>query len=331
MTNSNLLGPWIRRFLTQHLIGARNLSPNTQSSYRDTLVLLLPFAAAKGGVPIDKLSTEHVTAETVRLFLHYLEAERKCCIATRNQRLVVLHALARFIARYSPEHIVWCTEICNVPIKKTTHSEISYLEKHELDALLDAPDRNKAQGARDYALLLFLYNTGARASEAAHVTIGDLELGRSQSVKILGKGNKIRYCPLWLLTCRTIEPLIARREPHERVFLNRRRQPITRFGVHAVVKRYVSKAASKVPSLRAKSVSVHSVRHTCAVHLLRAGVDINTIRAWLGHVSLDTTNIYAQVDLEMRARALAHCEILAVVPQKDWQNNPNLMEFLKSL
>lgn len=331
MASSNPLGPWIRRFLLQYLVGVRNLSLNTQASYRDTLVQLLPFAAERQGLSVDRLSIDQLTPDLIRLFLLHIEEARKCSVATRNQRLAAIHALARFIASGSPEHLCWCTEICSVPFKKSTKPGMCYLEKHELDALLDAPDRNSAQGARDYALLLFLYNTGARASEAAQLTIGDLELGHSPSVRIIGKGRKIRQCPLWLLTCRTLEPLVARRNISEQVFLNRRKQAITRFGIHALVKRYASKAAAKVPSIKKKSISSHSIRHTCAVHLLRAGVDLNTIRAWLGHASLDTTNIYAEVDLEMKTRALAHCEILTKIEKKNWQENPELMAFLKAL
>jgi site-specific recombinase XerD len=209
---------------------------------------------------------------------------------------------------------------------------MNYLEKHEMDALLDAPDRSSIQGSRDYAMLLFLYNTGARADEVAQTKIGDLQLGKSPAVKITGKGNKIRHCPLWLLTANVLEPLTTRRSLTEPVFLNCRKQPITRFGVHALVKRYVKKAATKAPSIASKRVSAHTVRHSTAVHLLRAGVDINTIRAWLGHVSLDTTHVYAEADLEMKAKALAHCEIISEVQAKEeWRSKPELMSFLKAL
>lgn len=332
MTNHDLIGPWIRRFLVEHLVGERNLSHNTQSSYRDALVQFLPFAADKASVTVDRLSTTQLTSEVLRLFLSHIETERHCSIATRNQRLAALHALARFISRNSPEHISWCNDICSVPFKKAAKPSMCYLEKHEMDALLDAPDRSSIQGQRDYALLLFLYNTGARADEAAQTKIGDLQLGSSASVKLAGKGNKTRHCPLWLLTAKVLEPLIARRQTSEPVFLNCRKQPVTRFGIHSLVKRYVVKAASKASSISSKNVSAHSVRHSTAVHLLRAGVDINTIRAWLGHVSLDTTHVYAEADLEMKSRALAHCEILSEVKTKEgWQSNPELMSFLKSL
>ena len=286
----------------------------------------------QASVSVDRLTSAHLTTEAVKQFLSHLEVVRKCSISTRNQRLAALHALAQFVGRNSPEHLPWCNAICSIPFKKCPKPVMCYLDKHEIDALLDAPDRNSLQGARDYALLLFLYNTGARADEAAQTKVGDLQFGRSPSVKITGKGNKTRYCPLWLLTANVIESLAARRKPTESAFLNCRKQAVTRFGIHTLVKRYAAKAASKAPSLSKKRVGPHTIRHSTAVHLLRAGVDINTIRAWLGHVSLDTTNVYAEVDLEMKARALSHCEILSPLSlQEKWRIEPEVMLFLKSL
>jgi len=323
MNEKQRIGGWIRRFLMEYLVRERNLARNTQSSYRDTLALLLPFAAQRVRQPVDHLSIEHISADVVRSFLQHIEQERGCSIVTRNQRLAAIHALARFIGERCPEYIAWCSEIRAVPFKKTPKPTMTYLEKPEMDALLNAPDRSTAQGQRDYALILFLYNSGARADEAARLTVGDLELGRSPSVKINGKGGKTRYCPLWTLAARMLAPLIAERASHEAVFLNRRKQPLTRFGIRTLVKRYALKAAWQEPSLITKQVSTHSIRHTTAVHLLRAGVDINTIRAWLGHVSLNTTNVYVEVDLEMKAKALAHCEIpVSEQHRKLWHDYP---------
>lgn len=329
--DKNLLGPWVRRFLLEHLIGERNLARNTQVSYRDTMVLLIAFVSGKIGKPVDRLAVEHITPEIVRNFLGHLEQARGCCISTRNQRLAAIHALARFIALHSPEHISWCTSIQNVPLKKGATIPVPYLEKPEMDSLLNAPDRRAAQGLRDYTLLLFLYNTGARADEAARITVSDLDLGASASVKILGKGGKVRLCPLWSLTANILAPLISGRRQDERVFLNRRKQPITRFGIYSAVKRNVLKAGKLTPTLLAKRVSPHTIRHATAVHLLRAGVDINTIRAWLGHVSLETTNVYAEVDLEMKSKALAQCEISAATSRNKSWHKMELMAFLKAL
>ena len=203
--------------------------------------------------------------------------------------------------------------------------------KAEMDALLSSPNRQTAQGRRDYALLLFLYNSGSRADEAAQLLIANLDLG-SSSVKIHGKGGKQRLCPLWPTTVRELAALITNRPSNQHVFLNRRNHPITRFGIHTLVERHALRARVKAPSLSTKRVSPHTIRHATATHLLRAGVDINTIRAWLGHVSLNTTNVYAEIDLEMKAQALAMCQVTE--PQKSkkrWRDDPALMAFLRAL
>ena len=334
MAKTHLLGPWIRRFLLEYVVNERNLARNTQLSYRDTLRLLLPFVSEAIRQPLDQLAIDQLSPPLVQQFLGHLEQQRGCAVATRNVRLAAIHALARFIALHSPEHVAWCGELRAIPFKKTASSPLAYLDKAEMDALLEAPHRQTAQGLRDYVLLLFLYNTGARASEAAQVTMADLSLTSPPSVRLVGKGNRVRHCPLWMKTAQSLTPLIMNRARSEPVFRNRRQQPITRFGIRALVQRTVATASQHLPSLRDKLVSPHTIRHTTAVHLLRAGVDINTIRAWLGHVSLDTTNIYAEVDLEMKAKALARCDVPSDADETnetDWHNDPELMAFLQAL
>ena len=170
-----------------------------------------------------------------------------------------------------------------------------------------------------------------RASEAAQVLIADLHLSASY-VTVLGKGNKKRQCPLWSATVRTLTPLISGHSPLDNVFLSRSGRPITRFGIHTLVERYVDKLQGTMPSLANKRVSPHTIRHTTATHLLRAGVDINTIRSWLGHVSLSTTNVYAEIDLEMKAKALAKCQVAEPAKgNRRWREDPELMAFLHSL
>ena len=332
MSDQNAVGPWVRRFLMEHVVDERNLSRNTQASYRDTLALLLPFAAKGSKKQIDKLLVEDVSPDVARCFLAHLEQDRGCSVVTRNQRLAAVHSWARFIGGKRPEHLAWCTGVCAIPFKKATRPVLSYLEPSEMKSVLDAPDRNTAQGRRDHALLLFLYNSGARASEAATARIGDLYLGDPASIKITGKGQKERRCPLLASTVRILAPLAAERSPSEPLFLNRRGQPITRFGIFALVERYVLRASVATPSLHKKQVSPHTIRHTTAVHLLRSGADINTIRDLLGHVSVDTTNIYAEVDLEMKAKALAHSEIPGLTPRrKIWHEDHTTMAFLRNL
>jgi site-specific recombinase XerD len=324
-------GPWIRRFLLEHVVAERNLSRNTQKSYRDALTLLLPFVAGKTEKAVDRLALEDFTPDTIRSFLNSLEKDRGSSVATRNQRLATVHAWARFVAEHLPEQVVWSSQIRAIPFKKGPRSVVAYLEKAEMDALLDAPDLSTLQGSRDYAMLLTLYNSGARASEIAQATIADLDLCSSPSIRVRGKGTKTRLCPLWGKTVDVLTPLVAGRGDDESVFRNRSKQPFTRFGVLAMVKRYAIQAASKVPSLAKKTVGAHTIRHTTAVHLLRAGVDINTIRAWLGHVSLNTTNIYAEIDLELKAKALAHCEPTTAKHGKRWREEPGMLAFLRAL
>lgn len=331
MHNHSLLGPWIRRFLLEHLIAERNLSRNTQTSYRDALVLLIQFMRPRYRKPVERLVIDDVSPQAVRLFLADLETVRSCGVATRNQRLAAIHSLVRFIGLHSPEHLAWSAEISAIPFKKTAEPTVGYLEKADVDAILQFFDRRTSIGYRNYALLLFLYNTGARADEAAHVRVTDLALNTSPSVRIHGKGDKVRICPLWPHTAATLKPLTTGRAADDSLFRNTRGTPLTRFGIYRMVRKAGLKASSPNPLLRSRQISPHIIRHTTAVHLLRAGVDINTIRAWLGHVSIDTTNIYAEVDLEMKANALAHCEITSGGPTKTWHRNPTLMAFLKAL
>ena len=315
MNDCTLLGPWVRRFLLEYLVTERNFAHNTQCSYRDALILLIPFVADKLSKSVDRLTVLDLSADMVRLFLADLEQSRRCSIATRNQRLAAVHALARFVGEHSPEHIAWCGQIRSIPFKKSNRAVVPYLEKSQMDALLSAPDRTTNQGCRDHALLLFLYNSGARAHEAAQLLICELDMD-GRSAKIRGKGRKERHCPLWPSTIEELKDLIANRLPTEYVFLNRCGHPMTRFGIYALVKRYAIKLQVQMPSLAAKRISPHTMRHSTASHLLRAGVDINTVRAWLGHVSLDTTNIYAEIDLEMKAMALARLRNLRRQPSE---------------
>ena len=218
-----------------------------------------------------------------------------------------------------------------VPMKKGIATSLTYLEKSEVDALLAAPDQSSSQGRRDHALLLFLYNSGARVSEAASLRIGDIDW-HSKSVRITGKGNKQRRCPLWATTLAHLRHLAGQRPAEANLFLNRRGEPLTRYGIHTLVERYVAKLRASMPPLQGKRISPHVIRHTTATHLLQAGVDLNTIRAWLGHVSLDTTNIYAETDLATKKRALA---TLARGRTRratgSWSRQPDVMAFLRAL
>jgi site-specific recombinase XerD len=192
MRDATLIGPWVRRFLLEHVITDRNFARNTQVSYRDALVLLLPFLSDVRHKGVDRLTIDDLSPPVVRSFLEYLEKERGCCGTTRNLRLATIHSLAKFIAMHCPEQVSWYAAIRTVPFKKTAKSTLNYLDKDEMDVLLKTPNLEMPQGARDHALLLFLYNSGARADEAAHLSVADITWGSAPSVRLTGKGNKTR-------------------------------------------------------------------------------------------------------------------------------------------
>ena len=331
MSDPRTLGPWLRRFLAEYIVTERNLARNTQKSYRDTFALLLPFVGAKARKPVDRLAVDDLTPRRVLQFLAHIEEDRGCSVQTRNQRLTAVRAFARFVASRDPGHLEWSGNIRAIAVKKATPQPIGWLGKTEMKALLEVPDRRRPRGRMEHALLLFLYNSGARVSEATDLMAGDLQIGRRDGghplVTIHGKGGKHRQCPLWPRTERVLSKLVQERAPGDAVFLSRQQRPYTRFGVYRLVER----CAARVPSLTGRKITPHMIRHTSACHLLQAGVDLNTIRAWLGHASLDTTNIYAEIDLEMKAKAMALCDAAEAGPDRPWKENKGLMAFLDAL
>lgn len=330
VNNADEVGPWVRRFLLEHVVQERNLARNTQRSYRDAFLLFLPFAAKHRRRPLERLSLSDLSPEVVRAFLQHLERARSCGSASLNQRLAALHAWARFVGSRSPEHLEWSGRIRGVCFRKSAAPLLAYLEKAEIQALIEAPNSARIQGRRDHALLLFLYNTGARASEAAQLRIGDVDFA-TPAVTLHGKGGKDRRCPLWPKTSVLLEDLAKTRPATDPVFRNHRGQALTRFGIHTLVERCTREAFRQAPSLKTKRVSPHTIRHTTAMHLLQAGVDMHTIRSWLGHVSLQTTRIYAESDLKMKAKALAKCEASLEPGPRIHSRPQGVVGFLKSI
>lgn len=334
---TSYLGFWLRRFICEHMVSVLNLSRNTQVSYRDTFRLLLPFIAEKCKKKVDNLLILDLSSDYVYDFLNDLEKVRNCSISTRNQRLAAIHVFAKFVGQHNPEHVEWSHSIGIIPTKLASPKLVTYLEKEEMDALLDAPNKNTQQGWRDYVILTYMYNTGARADETANLKIKDLHLASRQVdtsiVYIIGKGNKERHCPLWQKTAEALKTLIKGRDENENVFLNRMNQPITRFGIYEMVTKYVKQVA-KNPAFHdilKKRVTPHTIRHTTGTHLLISGVDIITIRNWLGHVSVDTTNIYAEISMDMKEQALKVYQSPMTNDKNHWKYDDNLMSFLESL
>ena len=332
------LSYWLKPFFVEYMITIKNYSINTVHSYRDSIVLLRYFVRDSCKKKMELIKISDITPTVVKNFLLSVEEQRNCSISTRNQRLSAIHSLAHFIAIRCPEQSEWSRLIHTIPPKKKIKSLITYLEKEEMNALLNAPNKQYVQGKKDYALLLFLYNSGARASEVCNLLIKDLSLPHNNNnmamVTICGKGNKIRRCPLWESTVAELKGLIADRTENEHIFLNRYGKPLTRFGVFEMISRTVEAASKTYPKILEKKISPHVIRHTTASHLLQAGVDINTIRVWLGHTSVETTNIYAEVNMEMKAKALKECEIESLSDtgeEPNWADDDKTMDFLKNL
>ena len=236
------LGPWLRRFLAEYIVTERNLARNTQVSYRDTFTLLIPLVSARVRKPADRLAVDDLSSRRVLEFLAHLEDERGCSVQTRNQRLSAIRAFARFVASRDPGHLEWSASIRAIAVKKAAPQPIGWLTKTEMKALLDVPDRRTPRGRVEHALLLFLFNTGARVSEATALVVRDLELGgcgdRHALVTLHGKGGKRRQCPLWPRTADVLAELVnGRSTASDAVFLSRYQRPYTRFGVYRLVER----------------------------------------------------------------------------------------------
>jgi site-specific recombinase XerD len=321
-------------FFHDWLVEQRNASRYTVVSYRDTWRLFLRYISASKNKPIAKLQLPDLTATDVLAFLKHCEEQRRVAVRTRNCRLAALRSFFGFLIDREPLAAGQCSEILRIPVKRARQPELCYLEEHEVAAILAQPDRSTAEGQRDHALLAFLYNTGARIQEALDLTPVSLRLESPPQVKLVGKGRKERLCPLWPETASLLRALLQRtpRQPEQKVFVNRYRQPLGAAGVRFKLTQYVEQARKKVSSLSTKRVSPHTFRHTAAVHLVAAGVDVTVIRSWLGHAHLDTTNHYARASIETKRRAL---EKVAASSRPDeapsWKHDADLMAWLDSL
>jgi site-specific recombinase XerD len=312
----------------------RNVSHHTVLSYRDSWRLFLRFVAAQKNKSVAKLGMNDLTAVEVLAFLNDIEQVRKSSIGTRNCRLSALHGFFSFVADHEPLAAAQCAAVLGIPTKRTTVPQIRDLDEEEIGAILAQPNRSKFEGQRDHVLLAVLYNTGARIQEALDLTPQMLRLESPFHVRLLGKGRKERICPLWPETVKLLKALLRKkpREKDEPIFVNRYGNPLQASGVRFKLKQYAAAAAKKVPSLLSKRVSPHRFRHATAVSLVTAEVDVTVIRSWLGHESLDTTNIYARASIEAKRRALEKVDGSAR-PTKPprWKTEVSLLEWLDSL
>lgn len=334
MTKGNPFPALLRAFFQEWLAEQRSASIHTIRSYRDTWRLLLRFIAERNGCGVARIKLADISAGEVRAFLHHAEHERGGTIGTRNCRLAAIRSFFSFVADKDPEYIAQCAEVLTVPLKREPTAAPCYLEPEEVEAILAQPDRSTIEGMRDHVLLSFLYNSGARIQEALDLCSNAIRFDAPYCARLYGKGRKERICPLWPETVTLLRKLLERhpRAPDERIFVNRYGKPLGASGVRFKLAAYVEEAAKSVPSLLTKNVTPHSFRHATAVHLVAAGVDITVIRSWLGHVSLDTTNHYAQANLETKRKALEQvgAPVASNVPPS-WKRDASLIEWLDTL
>jgi integrase/recombinase XerD len=335
------LGSLIHSFFTEYLQVFRQVQPTTLRSYRDGIRLFLRFVSRDCQRKITALTVEDLNCKRVLAFLRHLEEERGNHPRTRNQRLAMLHVLFEYLAERVPEILPVAEQIAAIRPKRSSPPEPHHLEREELQSLFSSLDRQRRNYQRDRALLLFLYNTGARAQEASDLRLGNLDLGRKPSVRLHGKGDKWRACPLWSETAEQIRELTSHagsKPPSDTpVFVSQRGAPLTRFGIYKIVRRHAAAFDGQPRGRDARRVTPHVIRHTTAVHLLEAGVDINVIRAWLGHVSLTSTQRYAEIGPRLKEAALQLCETPiesteSGFPRKPrWQTDEALLRWLASL
>jgi len=334
MKNNNL-ATHIHSFIHEYLSLQKGYSRHTVLSYRDTIKLFLSFSATHNKKSVDNLTLSDLNANTVICFLDYLEKERGNSRQTRNVRLACIHGFFRYMVNCDPLILDHCQRILTIPSKRVSSSTVvEYLERKEVKAILGAVTRNTLDGYRDHALLSFMYEAGARVQEVISLPAKALQLERPFQVRIIGKGPKTRLTPLWPHTAKLLRSFLKQRgispKSDNLVFLNHRGGQLTRQGVKYLLRKYVQIAIKNCPSLKQKRIHPHVFRHTCAIHLLESGVDINTIRAWLGHVYLSTTNRYAQINLEMKRKVLEKY-LPTTKCNRPWKQDSRLLESLESL
>lgn len=329
------LANYIRAFLQDYLVVQKGYSRHTVLSYRDTIKLLLRFAAERKSMAVTDLTFGDLEPDAVTAFLSHIQKTRSNAASTRNIRLAGIHSLFAFVAERDPALFEQCQRILQVPFKRTASAPVEYFERQEMAAVLKAAASDRHDAERDHALFLFMYNTGARVQEVIDLRVEALQLERPYQAHIIGKGNKARICPIWLDTVKSLRKLLSRRgiegTPNAPVFTNHRGDRLTRYGVRYLLAKYVRVASESCPSLKGRRrIHPHCIRHTMAMHMLQAGADINTVRACLGHVRLETTNRYAEVNLDMKREVLKRYSPVGGTA-RPWKGQEKLVAWLESL
>jgi integrase/recombinase XerD len=326
------LAPTVEAFFTQRLAAQRQASPRTVAAYRDALRLLFRFAHNRTGKEPSQLDLGDLDVELVTAFLTWLETDRDNSVATRNARLAAIHSLFRYAAWHHPEHAGLIQRVLAIPSKRHQQTLVCFLTAPEVDALLAAPDRTSWYGRRDHTLLALTVQTGLRVSELTSLSRADLHLGTGAYVRCLGKGRKQRVTPLTSQTVAVLTQWLRERagNPIDPLFPSRRGRPLSTDAITWLLTKHVAAAAAHCPSLTSKNVTPHVLRHTAAMRLLQAGVDTSVIALWLGHESVQTTQIYLHADLALKELALARTAPPNTAPGR-YRPPDRLLAFLEAL
>ena len=324
-------------FLKEYLPSHRNLSPNTILSYRDTFTLLLRYCRDVKGLVPNRLELEHLTPSLILDFLKHIEEVRCCQPRSRNQRLAALHSFFRYVHVERPQYALQCQRVLAIPHQRQEHRMVEYLSPVDLAAILAQPDLNIQQGRRDAVLLSLLYDAGARVQEIIDLTVQDVRLDPPAQVRLTGKGRKTRSVPLMKGTVRLLKEYFQERDlatPKDGsvpLFQNREGKSLSRSGIRHILLKHVEQARVTRPALRG-DISPHTLRHSKAMHLLQAGNPLVVIRNILGHSDVQTTEIYARADMEMKRKALESVVDLAPPPTiPSWKKTSDLLEQLRDL
>ena len=322
----------LQDFFCRYLIDQRNLSAETVASYRDTFRLLLNFIRKHRGREPASLTLPDLDACLVLEFLQHLEQDRGNLVRTRNVRLAAIRSFAKYAALRDPASLADAQALLAIPLKRADRKVVGYLSRAEMESVLQAPDPTTWSGRRDRVMFATFYNTGARVSEITRLQVTDVELERSRTVRLHGKGRKERVIPIWKATAQQLHEWVQaqRATDTDPVFPNRKGRMMTRSGVEYRLRRAVTVAAKTCPSLAERNVSPHTLRHTTAMHLLQSGVAPTVIALWLGHESPTTTHIYVEADLAMKERALATLQEPSDQPVR-YSPPDDLLAFLESL
>jgi integrase/recombinase XerD len=304
--DSNQIGPLLQNFFVEYLCNQKRVSPQTIASYRDTFRLLLEFIRDKHRIEPAAVSIKNLDVEVILSFLDHLEQSRHNSIRSRNLRLAAIRSFFRLVALRDPAQVSHAAQVLAIPVKRTDRRLIKAITREEMEAILSAPDLSQWSGRRDHALLLTLYNSGARVSEITALEQSQFCFGAQSFLRFQGKGRKERAVPLWTKTARALQTWFRELSGRETnlAFVSARGRKLTRNGVDYILQQAVEQAVNECPSLRDKKITPHVVRHTTATHLLQSGVDISVIALWLGHESIETTHIYLEADLTTKERAL---------------------------